>query len=257
MERCRDKLLQKFNNKKYRTLKKPKCTLQHPRDKSQQQHHQPALRESKVQLVQGTDTRIPWEAAFQDKGLWHSWLVFQDSFLKLKTGPFQFTGKWATVSGCSGNFWLSPNKKRKCSKGENRIEQSKQTDEQHIWRMKKVKSCLKLKLSLYLKSPFFTDRFFSLRFPDNHAQARDWGGRWGNNIIHSRGRLRQGPLKQNAQLPDPDSVLPRVLSRLFSISLRDHSDQRSSLGLQKGKKKIFFKQRVQKDTWNCRSVLSL
>lgn len=134
-----------------------------PRDESQQQHHQPALHESKVQLVQGTDTRIPWEAAFQDKGLWHSWLVFQDSFLKLKTGPFQFTGKRATVSGCSGNLWLSPNKKRKRSKGEDTVKQSREnTEEQHIWRMGKVKSCqkLKLKLSLYLESPIILTDFF-------------------------------------------------------------------------------------------------
>lgn len=70
-----------------------KVECKFPINESQQQHHQPALHESKLQLVLGTDTRIPWEAAFQGKGPWHSWLVFQDSFLKPKIGSFLFTGK--------------------------------------------------------------------------------------------------------------------------------------------------------------------
>lgn len=90
------------------------------------------------------------------------------------------------------------------------------------------------------RAPFYW-QIFPLDFPDNCAQARDWGGRWGMIIIHSRGRLRQGPLKQSkhTQPADPDGVLPRLLSRLFSISLGDH-DQKVSSGLQKGKKIFFF-----------------
>lgn len=46
--------------------------------------------------------------------------------------------------------------------------------------------------------------------------------------------------KVNTQPADPDGVLPRLLSSLLCISLRDHSDQRSSLRLKKGRKNFFF-----------------
>lgn len=39
------------------------------------------------------------------------------------------------------------------------------------------------------RAPFYS-QIFPWDFPDNCAQARDWGGRRGNNIIHSRGTLR-------------------------------------------------------------------
>lgn len=42
---------------------------------------------------------IPWEAEYQGKGPWKSWLVFQDGLLKPKNGPFQFILKWGSVAG--------------------------------------------------------------------------------------------------------------------------------------------------------------
>lgn len=164
-------------------------------EEGKQQHYHPAVHESILQLVQGTDRRIAWEAAYQGKRLWESWLVFQDRLLKPKNGPFQFTGKRASAAGgwpaCSRNFWLSPNK-RKCMEGENGDKQSRQnTEEQRAERIRKAKTLPEIEtvsVSIW-RAPFYW-QILLWGFPESCGQGRAWEGGRESSIIHSRGRLR-------------------------------------------------------------------